>query len=246
MKLHYYIFAASMLLLAASCQPTRKTAAGTGAGPYSSGGSGGQMEETPLLTESLFIDKDASISEADIRKVLDGTYRLPQKLRVAIVRLRPAQKGAFWYMNDEHFLKTQQSYLDSFTAYFRNSPRVRQVSTVPELLLPERQSFNTLREAAVRLQADVVVVYSIANDLYSRGRVFKTPELKAFATVQMLMLDVRTGLVPFSTIVTRDVKGEKTKEETNQEEARALVRHQAVLTALTELGRQIDGYLAKP
>lgn len=204
------------------------------------------MEDSPLLTESLFIDKDATISESDIRKVLDGNYKLPQKLRVAIVRLRPAQKGAYWYMNDEHFLKTQQSYLDSFTAYFRASSRVKNVCTVPELLLPERQSFNTLREAAVRLQADVVVIYSIANDLYSRGRFFKTPELKAFATVQMLMLDVRTGLVPFSTIVTRDFKGEKTKEETSVSEAQAQVRHQAAVSAISEVGRQIDGYLTKP
>lgn len=203
------------------------------------------MQDAPLLTESLFIEKDANISESDIRKVLDGNLKLPQKLRVAIVRLRPAERGAYWYMNDEHYLKTQQSYLDSLTGFFRNSNRVKQVSIVPELLLPERQSFSTLREAAVRLQADVVVVYSIANDLYSRGRFFKTPELKAFATVQMLVLDVRTGLVPFSTIVTRDFKGEK-KDETSNEEARAMARHQAVLSAISEVGRQVDGYLVKP
>jgi hypothetical protein len=244
MKTRKSLVVAGLCLLLYSCHAPQHLTQPAGSAAQT--GAVGGLDETPLLTESLFIDKDAAISEADIRKVLDGNYKLPQKLRVAIVRLRPAQKGAYWYMSDEHFLKTQQSYLDSFTAYFKNSTRVRQVSTVPELLLPERQSFNSLREAAVRLQADVVVVYSIANDLYSRGRFFKSPDLKAFATVQMLMLDVRTGLVPFSTIVTRDFKGEKTKDETSLEETRAQVRHQAVLTAISEVGRQIEGYLVKP
>jgi len=115
------------------------------------------------IVESLFDDKSSSISEENIRKLLDGTYQLPASLRIAIVRLGTSkQRRYFW--NDEYFQKSQQSYLDSFTVRLRSSHRVASVSVVPSIMMASTPSFTSIREAAVRMQCNMVLVYSISGD----------------------------------------------------------------------------------
>lgn len=205
---------------------------------------GGNYAADTMITQSLFNDKNSSISEENIQKLLDGNYKLPQKLRVAIVRLdKDNSSNRRYFFNDEDFLKTQQSYLDSFTSKLRQSPRVQKVSVVPEIVVSKSPTFTQLREAAVRLQSDIVVVYSISSDIYSRYKMFSNPDLKAFATTQLILLDVRTGMVPFSTIVTKDQMSKKTKSELDNAQATARVQHEAVLMTIDESSTQMLNFL---
>jgi hypothetical protein len=196
-----------------------------------------------LITQSLFNDKASTIAEESIQKILDGTYKLPQQLRVAIVRLEPTPHLKRYYWSDEQYLKTQQSYLDSFAARFRESSRVTNLSIIPDLLISKTPSFTSIREAAVRMQADVVVVYAVTSDLYSKYKFFSKPDIKAFATTQLIVLDVRTGLIPFSTIVTRDMLSQKKKEELDNAEAAGRIQNEAVLLTINDIGQKITAFL---
>ncbi|GAO43585.1 hypothetical protein FPE01S_02_06910 [Flavihumibacter petaseus NBRC 106054] len=194
------------------------------------------------ITESLFTDRSSSISEENIQKILDGSYKLPQQLRIAVVRLDPAGGTKRYYWNDEQYIKSQQAYLDQFVLQLRQSPRVVSVTAVPDMLIAKNPGFTTLREAAVRMQADLVLVYSINSDLYSKYKPFAKPEIKAFATSQLILLDVRTGLVPFSTMVTRDVLSQRSKEELDNYEAAQRIQREAVLETITAIGEQMKGF----
>jgi hypothetical protein len=199
-----------------------------------------------LITQSLFSDRASTISEENIQRILDGSYKLPQQLRVAMVRLEstPQLKRYYWnYWADEQYLKTQQSYLDLFTDKFKQSARVTKLSTVPDLLVSKTPSFTNIREAAVRMQADIVVIYAITSDIYSKYRLFTKTDLKAFATTQLIILDVRTGLIPFSTIVTKDYLSQKRKEELDYAEAASRVQNEAVLLTINEIGEKITEFL---
>lgn len=199
-----------------------------------------------VITQSLFSDRNATISEENIQKLLDASYRLPGSLRVAMVRIdnnNNSSRRYNYFSNDEDYLKTQQSYLDSFTNRIRQSGRVKKVSVIPEIVVSKNPGFTQLREAAVRLQADVVVVYSISSDIYSRYKMFSGPDLKAFATTQLILLDVRTGMVPFSTIVTKDQFSRKMKSELDNTQAANRVQHEAVLLSIDETGRQLLDFL---
>lgn len=212
--------------------------------PLSSEGYPNNHDDT-LITQSLFNDRSSTISEENIQRVLEGNYKLPQQLRVAVVKLEsPQVRRYYWnFANDEAYLKTQQSYLDSFTMQFRRSPRVSKVSVIPELLISKSPSFTNIREAAVRMQADVVVIYSITGDIYSKYKLFAKPDIKAFATTQMILMDVRTGLVPFSTIVTKDFLSSRAKGEMNNAEAEKAIQHEAVLLTINEIGAQVSQLL---
>jgi hypothetical protein len=109
-----------------------------------------------LITQSLFQDRASTISEENIQKILDGTYKLPQQLRVAIVRLEPTPQLRRYYGNywsDEQYLKTQQSYLELFSEKFKQSTRVTKLSIIPDHLISKSPTFTNIREAAVRMQA---------------------------------------------------------------------------------------------
>ncbi|OQP60241.1 hypothetical protein [Niastella populi] len=207
---------------------------------------GGNYSDPPI-TQSLFADKAATISEENIQKILDGNYSLPKQLRVALIKLEGTQKRYYWnYWSDEAYLKTQQAYLDSFTAKLQQSPRVIKITSIPDMLLSKAPaSFTTLRESAVRMQADVVVVYAINSDIYTKYRSFKRPDVKAFATTQLIIMDVRTGLVPFTTVVTRDFMGPQNKTDIETDEARNRVQNQAVLLTINEIGDQVTKFLSK-
>lgn len=234
---HIFLFLATILLYSSCAAPRPYNRVESTAAFHNPG-------DDALITQSLFNDKNATISEENIQKILEGTYKLPPQLRVAVVRLENTAQQRY-FRNDEQYLKTQQSYLDLFSEKFSQSPRVTRFSIVPDLLLSKPLSFTNIREAAVRMQADIVVVYSITSDLYSKYKLFSKPDIKAFATTQLIILDVRTGLIPFSTIVTKDTLSQKTKEEVDHSEAASRIQNEAVLLTIQDIGQRITDFLNK-
>lgn len=241
------LLAAAMLLCLSACAPPRSITGGPQPNQTGEDYGVGVGEPTPSITESLFNDKAATISEESIRRILDGSYSLPRKLRIAIIKLNTSTsrtRSYYSFYNDEQYLKTQQSYLDLFSAKFKASQRVEKVALIPDMLVATPHSFTSLREAAVRMQADVVVVYAINSDIYARYKMFAKTDIKAFATTQLVVIDVRTGLVPFSAIVTKDALSQRKEGETGESEARARIQNDAVLLTIEEIGKQITDFLA--
>lgn len=199
----------------------------------------------PPITKSLFNDKNATISEENIQKILEGSYTLPENLRVSVVKLQSSQRSANYYWNNETYLKSQQQYLDLFTSKFQQSQRVKKVSQIPDLLISSNPTFTSIREAAVRTQSDIVVIYAINSDLYAKYKLFSKSEIKAFATTQLIILDVRTGLIPFSTIITKEFQSKRLESELNDNEAANRIKNEAVLLTIEAIGQQINTFLNK-
>ena len=207
--------------------------------------SGTTMPQPSVITQSLFADNDATISEENIQKILDGTFSLPENLRVAVVRLESRQRQAFHrWSNNEAILRARQSHLDVLSEKMKSSQRVKRVSVVPEILISSNPTFVTIREAAVRTQADVVAIFSTDSGIYTRSRMFSPDDIKAFATTQFILLDVRTGLIPFSTIVTREYQSQRIREiDFDVSEARNRIMNEAVLLTMNEIGVQLIEFL---
>jgi len=187
------------------------------------------------ITKSLFSDKESTISEEDIQKILDGNYALPKDLRVSIIKLKSHQQLRGYYWANEEYLKSQQAFLDLFTKAFEESGRVKRVSAIPEILLSSNPTYTNIRESAVRTQSDIVAIYAFNSDIYSKYKLFSKADIKAFVTTQLIILDVRTGLIPFSTIVTKDFQSKKQDKELNNDEAVNRIKDKAVLLTLKKL-----------
>jgi len=206
----------------------------------------GVMSPDDDITRSLFDDRDAKISEENIQKILDGKYSLPQRMRVAVVNIENGQLIKRRYAwNDEDYLSSRQRYLTTMTTNMEKQQRVDKVTLIPDIMMATVPTFTSIREAAVRMQADIVLVYSIKGGTYSKYKMFSADEYKAFATTQALIMDVRTGLVPFTTVITEDYMSNKQKSDFNNDEAEKRTQEEAVMRALEKVCNDINSFLNK-
>ena len=198
----------------------------------------------PVLTESLFDYKERTLSEADIRYILDGHIHFSDTVRLAIFNLggNVARFGA-WRWNDEEGLKTQQQLIDTLTRALRRSGRVHKVILLPSIVTGSKPNIYQLRESAVRVQADMLLVFSLYSDLFRKYRAFKKDEAKAFATSEAILMDVRTGIIPHTSVVTKSAQSLKEKSDFSTQEMEKRALYLATLEALLETGNKTAAFL---
>ena len=200
-----------------------------------------QREPDPIL-ESLFDAKDRTISEENIRKLLDGTLRLPDTIRIAVYNYSKAPLNRYYYGNttDEDYLKAQQSFVDTLVKTIYKSNKVKKVTLIPAMMITKSPNITTMRETAVRLQSDLLLVFSVTSDIYYKYRLFNKDEAKAYATAECMLMDVRTAMVPYSSIITSDFYSKKIEADANLEELRKRAEKTAILQSLGESGTRLS------
>ncbi|MEO0626081.1 MAG: hypothetical protein AAFY91_03770 [Bacteroidota bacterium] len=203
------------------------------------------LEPEPTITESLFYNPNQTISEADIQRLLDGQIALPDTVDIAIYpyQLISSRYSGYYYGTDEEELKTRQRMVDTLRREIGGSSRVGRLINFPSMLTSNQPNIFQLREAAVRLQADMLLVYTVRSDLYYRYRTFQKNDAKAFATVEVLLLDTRTGVVPHTQILTRESYTSKADQDWSNEELRRRAENGAIMKALGDVGNGVREFL---
>lgn len=212
--------------------------------PHSTGAVARGVSEPELITRSLFDEKDRTISEEDIQRLLNGQIQLRDTVRVALFKFASTSINRYYtnWWTDEEYLKTQQGFVDTLMYAIGNSPRVKNVFPVPSLMTTHSPTITQLRETAVRLQADVLIIYSVSSDIYFKYRMFQKNQAKAFATCETILMDTRTGVIPHSSVVTREKLVIKEREELTDQETRKKAESEAILLALIESGKGVSEF----
>ncbi|HEY2083714.1 MAG TPA: hypothetical protein VGI88_13100 [Verrucomicrobiae bacterium] len=159
----------------------------------------------PIET-SLFPSDQAVLSDEAVARILSSKLELPTKAKLAIMKFPESEASRYgrYYWRDEDYLKVQQSQMDALSQALLASDQIIEVTPLPTLMTPARVSIPVLREAAVRMQADLLLVFRVGSDTYSQYRAFSKDKAKAYSTCEIVLLDVRTGLVPFTRVITRE------------------------------------------
>ena len=161
----------------------------------------------PIAT-SLFPSDQAVLSDDAVGRILSSKLELPAKAKLALMKFPDAEGGSRYYgrsyWRDEDYLKLQQSQVDTLSHALLASDQIMEVTPLPSLLTPSRVSIPILLEAAVRMQADLLLVFRVGSDTYSQYRTFSKDKAKAYSTCELVLLDVRTGLVPFTRVISRE------------------------------------------
>ncbi|MTB50872.1 hypothetical protein [Lewinella sp. W8] len=199
-------------------------------------------DPTPL-TSSLFTSNQSTISEEDIQRILDGTVELPEKLRVAVLNLDSYRSRNDYYFGSYFFRSLQAQHFKAFSDQLGTSGRAQSVNLLPQLLVPADRNIFSLRESAVRMQADVLLVFTVGSDLYSEFKLFKRDDLKAYATAEALLLDVRTGIIVFAQTVSTEATGQREESDTGNNDVARRVQAEASAMAIEELARQLSAFL---
>lgn len=226
------------LILFASCSP---------AIPYY--GSYNYEESSPALTSSLFPSDQSVISQAAIDTILSSNIQLPKNSKVALINFpsKSSNRSSVYgsgYWRSEDYLKLQQSYIDTLSNQLIQTDLVRSVIHLPSMLTPSEPSLPILREAAVRLQSPIMIIFRINSDIYQEFRLFRSDKAKAYATVELVLLDIKTGIIPFTSIVTEEYLTEKNDSDSNSSETMKRAESKATLKALKRASQELMSFVS--
>jgi hypothetical protein len=191
--------------------------------------------------KSLFPADQAVMPNEALAQVLNTKIAFPAKARIAVVRMG-AQYWGFW---TEDLTRLDQTITSDFLKKVEESPRVARAAVVPSIIMPPRITVPLLREAAARTQSDLVLLYQISTRSFSRSRAFRRDETRAYCVVEALLLDVRTGVIPFTSIQTETWSAQRTKEDVDFSETVQKAEVAAAGVALRRVADEVVAYLGK-
>jgi len=167
--------------------------------------------------ESLFPSDIAVLNDSAIKRILNYHLTLPHAGRLAVVQLGE-QRNA-WWRDSEDFSRLNQELTDSLLVALRRSPRIERAAVLPSLMVPRQRTIPYLREAAARYQADLLLGYRTNCSLFRRSRFLQKPQYRATCSVEAVLLDTRSGIVPFTLVTTHSEVFEKQKHDFETREA---------------------------
>lgn len=189
------------------------------------------------LTGSLFEADTAVLSNAAIREILSSKITIPKKCNMAVVQLRPYRNYYYGRAGREG------EHLKIITNGLAESPRIGRATQIPEILLPEKLSIPVLRQAAARLQCELVLIYRVTEDVRYRGHIFTRDTAKVYSSVEGVLLHTRTGILPFTVIADQEHESVETKKDKQERGFHERIRHEATVKALGKLNAELRGFL---
>ncbi len=190
--------------------------------------------------DSLFAGDAATLSDEAIQKILSYNYQPPALSRVALM---PFGREIWSTWSEELAVASQQVQAEVLET-LRASPRIYDASYLPSILVPQNRTVPHLREAAARYQADLLLVYRSYCQSFARYRLFGASESRAYCGVEGVLLDTRTGLVPFTAAALRTFEVVENRQDTNFRETQLRAQLDASAGALAEVSAAVVTFLA--
>lgn len=191
--------------------------------------------------ESLFPSDIAVLNDSAIKRILNYHVTLPRAGRLAVLQL--SDQRTVWWRESEDFSRLNQELSDSMLTALRRSPRISRAAVLPTMMVPRQRTIPFLREAAARYQADLLLGYRTNCALYRRWRFLKRPQYRTVCSVEAILLDTRSGIVPFTVVTTRAKIFERRKPDFETREAIIKAQFQATQEALADVATQVGDFL---
>lgn len=237
MNKHLCLLLSSVLVLATGCAGKYVSVSQSRPDSYY-----GSLSATEAISDSdsLFSSDNAILSDADVEKILSFRF-VPQALnRIGILPLGQFQ----WHGWSDELDQAGEAVQDALIEKLRSAPSVYDAAYLPTLLIPEEKSIGHLREAAARYQSDLLLIYKTSFRTYQKYVFFSPDKSKAYCSLEAVLLDTRTGIVPFTILVSRAYTAEEEKTDMNFYETIRKAQLAALESALSEVGDAVVQFLS--
>lgn len=191
--------------------------------------------------EPLFASDGEGFSEEMIRRIFAHPYKPQPQNRIAIL----TSGQAYWFGWSDELARAGAEVQLNLVKTLRASPLVYDASYLPSLLVPEKKTVGRYREAAARYQADLLLIYRSTCQSYEKYRFLSADKTKSYCSIEAVLLDTRTGIVPFTTLVSQNFSAQKNETDLNFDETIRRVELTAMRDALTVVAQEIVTFLAK-
>lgn len=194
-------------------------------------------------TSPLFKSDSSAIPDEDIKRILDYHYMFPKQNRIAIL---PLGQRAWWSTWSNEFAKLNAEKEEEFMNVLRSSSKVFDASYLPSIVVPEKRTIPYLREAAARYQADLLLLYRTDCKTFEKYRVFSANQTKAYCTVETVVLDTRSGIIPFTSVSMETFEATKSDEDANLTETIRKAELEAIGRGLLRNAQRLVAFMDGP
>lgn len=191
---------------------------------------------------SLFDTDEAVLRGLNIEQILNSKVVIPKKARLAILEFGRSKPWQWW---SEELARFDEDIRKGAMVTLQNCQRLADVSLLPSLMVPEKQTIPYLREAGARYQADLLLVYRTGSRTYDKYRFLSPDESKAKCVVEAILLDVRSGIVPFSSVSSQEYIARRTKGDYSFSETVAKAEMKAISLGLEKVSGDLKQFLEK-
>jgi hypothetical protein len=89
-----------------------------------------------------------------------------------------------------------------------------------------------------------MLIYKASFRTYEKYRLFSPDKTKAYCNLEAVLLDTRTGIIPFTILVSRTFTAEKQESDMNFYETMRKAELKALKSALSEVGDEVVNFLS--
>jgi hypothetical protein len=190
-----------------------------------------EYQSKPTLTQSLLTND--VLSEESIQKILSSKISIPKLVNIAVIRI-----------NDQNFQTIDEQLSEQFYQKSNWGNRAKALIPIPQILVKTPISISGLRQSAVLLQADILVIVKPATYSNWKFRWLAENKAKSITTLEVLVLDTRTGIIPFTSIITDQVEMTKDKNvDYDNYELELRVKKESEKKALIQVASQVKDFL---
>jgi len=200
----------------------------------------GPVDATPLANElGLAI---GNLGDTTIGQLLHARLALPRQVAVAVLYLPPV-RDYDWWRHSPLTAELTSALADSVSVALARTPRVGRAAVLPSFVIGTQRSFAALQEAAARFQADVLLVYRPTCQVYEDAPVFGRVTYQSTCTLEAVLLDTRTGLLPLAAAATRNDVTRRQRRDRDSDAAVMRAQFAATLAALGEIAGRVGVFL---
>jgi len=196
-----------------------------------------EYRNKPQLRQSL-VNSNEPLSEAAVQKILSSKVALPTSINLAIVRLADSADGL-------DFQTVDQEVAEKFYGKENWGPRVRSVIPVPQVMLAKPVTLNGLRQAAALLQADALLIIKPMSVSDWRLGWFEQDKAKGVTSLEVLLLDTRTSVVPYTSVITEMAEISKDKADYSNYELMNRAKKASENKALLQVAPAVQKFITK-
>ncbi len=189
-----------------------------------------------LKTGALVSDENGHLNEDSIQKLLESKIKIPKRVTLAVVRLNDSSQNYDFTPLDKEIAK-------DFYNLKNWGPRVQSVVHVPNIMLPHPMSLKGLRSVAALLQADMVLVISPQSVMDWELRVLDENQAKSFTHLDVLLMDTRTGAIPYTFMAAKSAEVRKVASDYTNQEMMDRAKHLSEKKAYLEMQPQVMQFL---
>lgn len=204
-----------------------------------------EMDRVPSSSApyaELFKDDQSIMSDAEIDKALSYDLILPARAKLAVVRF--GQRPSWWGWSEE-FVRSNEKIDAEFLDRLGMNRRISDVAYLPGMVTPAQMTIPRLRQSAARFQADFLLIYHTTSRNYDREKLFRAGETKAYCTVEAVLLDIRSGIIPFSAVANETFSATRSAQDIDFNETIAKANQQAIGKAWLRVADQVNQFLDK-